>query len=66
MSMKDKPDTEQQGAADIENETARIERLGRQRPIVFSTAFAELAFGVSIMLSIMMAVRLILDFPSLS
>lgn len=43
---------------EIESEAERLDRLGRQRPPAFSSAATELAFGLSIMLSIIMAVSL--------
>ena len=41
---------------DGESEAKCLERMGRQRPAAFSSIGSELAFGFSIMLSIIMAV----------
>ena len=40
-----------------ESESARLERLGRQRPAQFKTIWSEVAFAYSILASQMMAVR---------
>lgn len=44
-----------------ESTQARIERLGRQRPVKFRTVWTEIGFCFSLLASMVMAVRSVLD-----
>ena len=48
-----------QDGDEVENEEARIERLGRERPAIFKTLWAEIFFCYSILASQFMAVSLL-------
>ena len=50
------PPTLDPPAPEEEREEARLERLGRERPKIFKTAWAEIAFAYSIVASMMMSV----------
>ena len=45
------------GEAEGESMQARIERLGRERPAKFKTAWTEIGFCFSLLASMVMAVR---------
>jgi hypothetical protein len=56
MTRRDSADAELGTAADTSVHAADVEKLGRQRPAVFATIWAELGFIAALLGSMLMAV----------
>lgn len=73
MTLHDKPTSPEDSERDAVPATqdpmtlqkADLERLGRQRPETFKTAFSEIMFCTSMLVSMLMSVSLIPTLPQL-